>query len=1261
LFSSITKFFLKVNDNRDMKKFNLKIFAPLLLTLLFQGCVPDSLTKFKKDAPKQVSSSATSTPVVDSSGTPVVFIPPTRFTMGPVDNTVINLNLNNTVASVSPVIDGTLGDPSSSAFQIGCALDTTSNAQTQVLPSGLILSSNCTITGKATSLKSITTAFCSDSTYTDQTSCESAPLVWNSVTSTCSNKDFSYNTQANCEAAYNIWYPVGGQIPYRVRYTYKNSSATIFNIYATVNIGAYSSVPNLTYSQADKLYIVANSGPATPTALTDVVPQRTSTATVGAYPTASLLTSALGIQGVANFVDTSSTTIGFKKFIKMTLSNATVFSAGGFISTAGNVKIGKIYKKDTSNTNILYVENISNGEIFFAVGDQIDSAFPFVGMKTTITAIDDTQILDLAVNPNLDNDSQFYAPKLISSTGKTVNVYLSNSPTNIKSLKPITTIPANNGIIFSVSPKLPDGLTLDPLTGIISGKFLKIVPPTGYTISATNPLGSVSTTVRLAATDAPADLSISTKQIITVSTTAFFRDGETLFQAITPPLTEAPKGKILKILNGYQMAIDTSSGPFLAGASLDSGSGFFSEKAFVVPNDSCVNTNYTTQVDCEAATYTWSTGTVYYNLALKLDSSTPFYTIGSCSDITYTTQATCEAALKVWGPTYVTTVAGAKGVLAGIFKAANDILFVRHVTQNATGLATAKTFKQNDVLFGSGSTVIEVDYNFMKLTLSDATLFKVGADVTTMNSANTIVQTGGYTYKKDVPTDTIYVSDITRNPASPLFAINDKIYHDENANGAASAITINVVTHDILLIAERGNKTSFNTSISSGNSVYSITPTLPTGLTLNTKTGVISGTPTTLTPRKDFVLTATNFVGQSTYVFSLEVRDYFSLSEASGAPSFLLHKVGDTQINRKCRINATDIIANNGALLDVRCHLEAEEEDLYFNPVKLQANSGPGVCEYVQYAPYYFWYYNPKQSVDTSAAYPVVATVRSGCNTTTNAPTAAMCDGNYSGLGGTGPNCDEGKLKYFAQATAVPGGGGPCADSGAPTTEYITCGGSKVNCMAGPVKDLLSDAALSTGFRSVIYQSPNGVTQNWTLSSPISKGDLSNIRIANSTTVNNCSTTNADVNTWVARAVATPSVTAPYGGAAPYYTFNCLNAASQIKARIRLIIRDWDRSFKIDNGIDLDDPSTTPSGVATDANGPFMNNSTADIYGYPFNNHDDWDNDYTNLGSCSNPAYVSEYYCNANGAVWTSGGASYGGTCGVKGAGREYAYPRSNL
>ncbi len=54
---------------------------------------------------------------------------------------------------------------------------------------------------------------------------------------------------------------------------------------------------------------------------------------------------------------------------------------------------------------------------------------------------------------------------------------------------------------------------------------------------------------------------------------------------------------------------------------------------------------------------------------------------------------------------------------------------------------------------------------------------------------------------------------------------------------------------------------------------YSIEPALPAGLTLNTATGEISGTPTEITAQATYVVTATNFVGTATANVVITVND----------------------------------------------------------------------------------------------------------------------------------------------------------------------------------------------------------------------------------------------------------------------------------------------------------------------------------------------------------------------------------------------------
>lgn len=446
------------------------------------------------------------------------------------------------------------------------------------------------------------------------------------------------------------------------------------------------------------------------------------------------------------------------------------------------------------------------------------------------------------------------------------------------------------------------------------------------------------------------------------------------------------------------------------------------------------------------------------------------------------------------------------------------------------------------------------------------------------------------------------------------------------------------VTHDTLIVANQGVDIIIKGNVSQGTSlIYSVSPALPAGLTLDALTDNISGKPTALSSRKSYVVTATNLLDKSFYTFDLEVRDHFTFSESSGAKSFLTHKTGSNRTSRACKINATDILnGTNSSALDIGCELEAEELELFYTKLKMKAMVGGGVCEYVGFRPFSFWQYAPEKTTRTINSV-------SGCTGGT-APGGAVnyiptavnsCYGNYTDEGG--PNSDTGTVTVntYTASTA----GNPC-DTVAQTT--INCGGTKIACLAGPITSVITDsAALANGFRVSTIFSAEGLEKTWDIRSSLEFLDVTNLRNANGVVLNACSNTRANANTWASQTQA--ATVAPHGGGEnPFYEFTCLDAAKDIKARIRLVVREWNRTFRINDLIN----DVLPVKMNTNAVDP--------LFGSTYNQIQDWDNVYSQAGvaalpscgtnvtaSCSDITYTTPTTCEKNGAIWTTDGFQF--------------------
>ena len=206
------------------------------------------------------------------------------------------------------------------------------------------------------------------------------------------------------------------------------------------------------------------------------------------------------------------------------------------------------------------------------------------------------------------------------------------------------------------------------------------------------------------------------------------------------------------------------------------------------------------------------------------------------------------------------------------------------------------------------------------------------------------------------------------------------------------------------------------------------------------------------------------------------------------------------------------------------------------------------------------------------------------------------------------------------------------SDPGMRAIENFSCEGSKLSCVAGPAKDLdgfpenfITDRFGNNSFGKVTPVSTETEIE-FTYASPNSKDYKSNLYLSNYSRLNSCTPYNGndfeyDIDTWTEIGElndpkdATDSSFNPFAGGNNVYDYRCLDGARNVRARIRLLIRDWDKDFKPSNRVDVMNLVNPPWLDAL-----LMDNLGDDDFNFPANSFDDWD-DRSTGGSCDAPEY----------------------------------------
>jgi hypothetical protein len=246
----------------------------------------------------------------------------------------------------------------------------------------------------------------------------------------------------------------------------------------------------------------------------------------------------------------------------------------------------------------------------------------------------------------------------------------------------------------------------------------------------------------------------------------------------------------------------------------------------------------------------------------------------------------------------------------------------------------------------------------------------------------------------------------------------------------------------------------------------------------------------------------------------------------------------------------------------IYCLAEAPELDVYFNGARIQVNIPPGVCDYTEVKPYYY-FSAPAGNGATSYTWTINADGSCG-----SSACAASCIYDYTASGGQ--NCCEGN---WAATVTTHSASGPDVIS----TTTGSYGGKIANCLQG--------AGVSSQFPKLTNGAPSnliwmtsitGMSQAILADPPINTTVPSIVKVANFWNPNNHSTTFASygldfpktyTGTSTAGTLKGPNAfnyvlgsTSGYVVPHPFYEVDCYNTAQEIKARIRLMIRGWDQN-----------------------------------------------------------------------------------------------------